>query len=199
MALPVAKKGRESPERFITEICHQVYSGDTALHLAAAAFSRPMAEMLVSHLANCRAKNRRGAEPLHYASDANRPETNGQAEVIEYLISQGADPNCTDKSGVGPLHRAVRTRALQAVQALLKGGAKPRQPNKSGSTPLHLAVQTTGRGNAGSEPARQLQKEIIKLLLAHGAKLIDRDLSGKTVEQSASSEWVRDFLNETAK
>lgn len=57
---------------FFSEIAHYLYAGDTALHMAAAAFRRPVAELLVAHGADCRARNRRGAEPLHYAADANR-------------------------------------------------------------------------------------------------------------------------------
>ena len=89
--------------------------------------------------------------------------------MIEYLSSMGADPNAVDKSGVGPLHRAIRKRSLSAVKALLDNGANPRQPNKAGSTPLHLAVQTTGASGSGSDKARQQQAEIIKLLLERGA------------------------------
>src|SRR5262245_7668610 len=58
---------------FFSDIRHYLYRGDLALHVAAAAFSRPMAELFVSHGADFRTKNRRGAEPLHYAADANRP------------------------------------------------------------------------------------------------------------------------------
>ena len=165
--------------------------------MAAAAHSRPVSEILVSHGADSRAKNRRGAEPLHYASDGNRSEPQAQAEVIEYLVSIGADPNVVDKSGVAPLHRAVRTRSLRAVRALLDGGAKVRQPNKSGSTPLHLAVQTTGASGSGSDEARRQQAEIIQLLLVRGAKPTDRDSNGKTVEQAATSESIREMLSET--
>jgi len=142
---------------FFSEIAHYFYSGDTALHMAAAAFRRPVAELLIAHEADCCARNRRGAEPLHYAADANHWEPTAQAETIEYLVSVGADPNAIDKSGVAPLHRAVRTRSLPAVRALLDGGANPRAPNKAGSTPLHLAVQTTGRGGSGSQHARHQQ------------------------------------------
>src|SRR5437870_11703818 len=120
---------------FFSEIAHYLYAGDTALHMAAAAFRRPVAELLVVHGADCRARNRRGAEPLHYAADANRWDPTAQAETIEYLVSVGADPNALDKTGVAPLHRAVRTRSLPAVRALLEGGAKPRAANKTGSTP----------------------------------------------------------------
>ena len=197
MALSVGATRAQASDFFFTEIRHYIYGGDTALHMSAAAFSRPMAELLVSHGADCRAKNRRGAEPLHYASDGKRSELPAQAEVIEYLVSIGADPNAVDKSGVTPLHRAVRTRSLAAVRALLDGGAKLRQPNKSGSTPLHLAVQTTGASGSGSDEARRQQERIIKLLLERGARPTDKDSQGKTVEQAATSEWIRALLSET--
>ena len=183
-----------APDYFFSEIAHYLYAGDTALHMAAAAFRRPVAELLVAHGADCHAKNRRGAEPLHYAADANHWDPTAQAETIEYLLSVGADPNALDRSGVAPLHRAVRTRSLPAVRALLDGGANPRAPNKAGSTPLHLAVQTTGRGGSGSEHARQQQTGIIRLLLERGASPTDKDGRGKQVRQAATSEWIRTLL-----
>ena len=160
---------QEPAAYFFAGIAHYLYAGDTALHMAAAAFRRPVAELLVAHGADCRAKNRRGAEPLHYAADANRWDPAAQAETIAYLISIGADPNAVDRSGVAPLHRAVRTRSLAAVRALLDGGANARQPNRSGSTPMHLAVRTTGRGGSGSPRAREQQAGIVRLLLERGA------------------------------
>ena len=51
-------------DAFFAAIAQYLYAGDTALHMAAAAFRRPIAELLVSHGADCRARNRRGAEPL---------------------------------------------------------------------------------------------------------------------------------------
>ncbi|MFT3883251.1 MAG: ankyrin repeat domain-containing protein [Gemmatales bacterium] len=179
---------------FFKEIGHYLYIGDTALHMAAASFGRPVAELLVRHGADCRARNRRGAEPLHYAADANHWDPTAQARIIKYLLSKGANPNALDKTGVAPLHRAVRTRSLPAVRALLDGGADPRLPNKTGSTPLHLAVQTTGRGGSGTEHARQQQTGIIRLLLERGARPSDKDGRGKQVRQAAASEWIRGLL-----
>jgi ankyrin repeat protein len=179
---------------FFSEIAHYLYAGDTALHMAAAAFRRPIAELLVTHGADCRAKNRRGAEPIHYAADANHWDPAAQAETIAYLVAISADTNALDNSGVAPLHRAVRTRSLLAVQALLDGGAHPRAPNKAGSTPLHLAVQTTGRGGSGSDHARQQQAAIIGLLLERGASPADKDGQGKSVLEAATSEWIRNLL-----
>lgn len=185
---------QEATNYFFSEIAHYLYAGDTALHLAAAAFRRPVAEILIAHGADCRAKNRRGAEPLHYAADANHWDPTAQADVIEYLLSVGADPNAFDKSGVAPLHRAVRTRSLAAVRAVLDGGASPRAPNKAGSTPLHLAVQTTGRGGSGSPQAREQQAGIIRLLLERGASPMVKDGRGRQVREAATSEWIRDLL-----
>ncbi|HMF95069.1 MAG TPA: ankyrin repeat domain-containing protein [Vicinamibacterales bacterium] len=184
---------------FFTEIAHYLYEGDTALHMAAAAFQRPIVELLVTRGADCRAVNRRGAQPLHYAADTNHWQPDAQAATIDYLASVGADPNAADRGGATPLHRAVRTRSLPAVRSLLNAGANPRQPNESGSTPLHLAVQTTGRGGAGSEHARQQQAGIIALLLERGARATDRDGRGRTVRQSAISEWIRALLTESAR
>jgi ankyrin repeat protein len=185
---------QEASNYFFSEIAHYIYAGDTALHMAAAAFRRPVAELLIAHGADCRSKNRRGAESLHYAADANRWDPTPQAETIEYLLSVGANPNALDNSGVAPLHRAVRTRSWPAVRALLDGGANPRAPNASGSTPLHLAVQTTGRGGSGSDHARQQQAGIIGLLLERGARPTDKDGQGKQVLQAATSEWIRALL-----
>src|SRR5262249_33805439 len=125
MSAGVGATRQESATFFFTEIAHYLYAGDTALHMAAAAFRPQVAALLVAHGADCRAKNRRGAESLHYAADANRWNPIAQAEIIEYLVSVGADPNALNNDGVAPLHRAVRTRSLPAVRALLDGGANP--------------------------------------------------------------------------
>ena len=160
---------------FFPQILHYAYAGDTALHLAAAAHQPAIVEALLDGGAVVRARNRRGAEPLHYAADgapdsiAWHPED--QAEVVRLLIEAGADPNATDKSGVAPLHRAVRTRCSAAVRALLKHGADALRTNKSGSTPLQLARQTTGRGGAGGAAARHEQETIVALLLDHATEV----------------------------
>lgn len=194
-AAEVGATRRGSPEFFFSGISHYLYAGDTALHMAAAAFRRPVAELLVAHGASSRTRNRRGAEPLHYAADSNHWDPIAQAETIEYLLSIGADPNSLDSSGVSPLHRAVRTRSLPAVRALIDGGADPVLRNKSGSTPLHLAVRTLGRGGSGSLHARQQQTGIIKLLLECGGNPTDKDGRGKQVGQAATSEWLQNLLS----
>ena len=194
IAAEVGASRQNAKDFFFTKINHYLYAGDTALHLAAAAFQRPIAEVLVAQGADHQAKNRRGAEPLHYAADTNHWEPAAQADTIAYLLSVGADPNARDKDGVSPLHRAVRTRSLPAVKSLLDGGADPMIRNKAGSTPLHLAVQTTGRGGSGSEHALEQQACIIRLLLERGASPTDKDTRGKQVFEAATNDRIRSLL-----
>lgn len=153
---------------FLEDISHYVYAGDTALHVAAATYAGDVARALLAAGADVRARNRRGAEPLHYAADGGPGHRTwnprAQADVVRCLVDAGADPNAKDKSGVAPLHRAIRTRCTGAVRALLAAGADPQLKNASGSTPLRLAELTTGRGGAGSDEARREQKAILALL-----------------------------------
>jgi hypothetical protein len=159
---------------FLCEIGHYVYSGDTALHIAAAAYQKSIAMKLVARGADVRAKNRRGAEPLHYAADGAPGSClwnpRAQEATITYLIKAGGDPNAVDKSGVTPLHRAVRTRCAAAVRALLDGGADVFARNKNGSTPLLLATRNTGRGGSGSLEAKAQQQKILCLLKKYRAR-----------------------------
>lgn len=116
-------------------------------------------------------------------------------QIISFLIDAGADPNALDKSGVAPLHRAVRDRCSGGVRALIDKGADPLLMNKSGSTPLHLAVQNTGKSHSGSDSAKEEQHRIIVVLLEHGARAEDLDAKGKTVAAAASSDWIRQLLD----
>jgi ankyrin repeat protein len=161
---------QEPSPHFTKEIGHYIYSGDTALHFAAAAFRQEMANKLVEAGANLRAKNRRRAEPLHSAAKGNPNSPTwdpaAQAATIVFLIQAGADPNAQNIDGATPLHLAVRTRCAGAVRALLAQGADPSLRNKSGSTAMQLALHTTGRGGSGSPEAKAQQKEIQQLLQA---------------------------------
>ncbi len=155
-------------EFFLEQHRVYMYAGHTALHVAAAAHDIALARDLVAAGADVRARNRRGAEPLHEAvhgapgTGAWNPQR--QAEMVRYLIGSGADPDAVAAGGVTALHRAVRNRCAAAVQELLDNGADPHRSNDRGSTAIMLAHWTTGKSGSGSPEARAEQAKIVQIL-----------------------------------
>jgi hypothetical protein len=165
---------------YFDQIAHYAYAGDTAIHIAAAGYRSDFVRDLVVAGADVSARNRRGAQPLHYACDGapghagwNPP---AQAATVAFLIEAGADPDAMDASGVTPLHRAVRTRCAAAVSALLAAGADPRRTNRRGTTPMKLAVRPTGRGGSGSPQSKAQQQEIVRMLRTPPGCVADQQL-----------------------
>lgn len=160
---------RAAPRTYYLEaIGLHIYEGDTALHVAAAAYRHLMIGPLLHAGADVRARNRRGSEPLHAAS-VGTPGAHGwnpaaQALTIQFLLEHGADANARNRDGATPLHRAVRTRCAAAVRMLLAHGADVMARNNRGSTALDLAGVTSGRSGAGSPDARAQLVEIRRLL-----------------------------------
>src|SRR5262245_38936879 len=181
-ATPAIAQVRVAHERLVEEVPHQLYVGDTALHLAAAAL-RPLAVgALIDAGADSNAENRRGATALHYACDA-RPNArktwnpSNQRSVIELLLDAGSDIEHKDKAGAAPLHRAVRARSPQAVRCLLERGARVDARHGSQcTTPLHIGTRSTGA--SGTKGARAEQQQIVALLLQYGADPRARDANG---------------------
>jgi ankyrin repeat protein len=160
---------------YLDQIGRYVFAGDTALHIAAAAYETEVIRNLITAGADVHARNRLGDEPLHSAAvglpGSRAWNPSAQAATIVCIIQAGADPNAVNKTGVSPLHRAVRTRCAAAVRTLLECGADPARKNKSGSTPMVLAIQNTGRGGTGSREAKSQQQEILRLLEQRAAVL----------------------------
>jgi ankyrin repeat protein len=168
MAVDEGASRAEAKPHFLPRLGCYVYAGDTALHMAAAAYRADLAQRLLAAGADVAARNRRGATPLHAAAsgDPDGPTWNpaAQAQTVGVLMSAGADPNAQDRNGATALHRAIRTRCAAAVAELLRLGADPARPTRSGSSPLALARLTTGRSGSGSPVAKAEQAKIIRLL-----------------------------------
>jgi ankyrin repeat protein len=168
-ATPELAQARVRQDRFVKNVPHQLYVGDTALHLAAAAL-RPLAVgALIKTGADTNTENRRGATALHYACDP-RPKAgptwnpSKQRSVIELLLAAGTNIEHRDKAGATPLHRAIRARSPEAVRCLLEHGAcADASHGRQRTTVLHLATHSTGA--SGTKGAHVEQQEIVEILI----------------------------------
>jgi hypothetical protein len=103
-----------------------------------------------------------GYSPLHYAAQQNN------VEIVEYLLSKGADPDAT-QCGATALHRAAYAGSFESCELLLKAGANVNAIDtsyKDMRTPLHKA------SSVGNE-------KVIEILLKYGADASIQDSSGK--------------------
>lgn len=146
-------------------------------------------------------------KPLGWACD------HGRIEIVELLLSEGADINARDGSiGVGltALHRAIAKKHDNVAKLLLSKGVDVNVKDDSGRTPLHYAAglgnkelaelllsrgaDVNGAGGRVPPPiygAVMADKQaIVELLLTNGANPNIVDLQGKTLLQRAM-EWSR--------
>jgi len=94
-------------------------------------------------------------------------------EVIQLLLSLGADPNVTCDDGRTPLIVALRSQApLIIIQALLDAGANPNTHDSSGMTPLMHA-------------SKYSDLETVMALLGRGVDVNAVDNFGKTALYAA--------------
>jgi uncharacterized protein len=128
--------------------------GWTPLHLAAQFGHRQVAEALLAHGADVRARasNGLGTTPLLWA-------VMGQdLALVTLLLDHGADVNETNAAGSTPLHKAAVLGNATLVRLLLARGANVNARNSGGQTPLthalfkgHDEVVALLRQHAGSE------------------------------------------------
>ena len=97
----------------------------------------------------------------------------GDLEVVQILISHGADVNLVAKSGESPLHFASEMGHLEIVTCLLDNGANIEQQTVGGVTPLYMASAKNRRA-------------IVKVLISRGANVHTADDEGSTPLMIAS-------------
>ena len=101
-----------------------------------------------------------GWTPLHFAARSNRKE------IVELLITVGADVNVEADNGLTPLHNASGADK-EVAELLIAEGPDVNAKDRTEWTPLHYAAC---RGN----------KEVVEPLIANGADVNAKDGGGDT-------------------
>ncbi|MCL5437047.1 MAG: ankyrin repeat domain-containing protein [Candidatus Dependentiae bacterium] len=131
------------------------------LHNAAVRGHFEVVKFLIEKGANINAQDREGDGVLHNAACGNDPE------LIAYLVKdKKLDVNVRDFKEKTPLHYAAALGKLKAIEAFLANGAELEARMEGGSTPLLRAVF-------------RRQREVVKLLLKHGADINAKDNRGR--------------------
>ncbi len=109
--------------------------GTTALHWAAHANARELAQLLIAAGAKPNVANRYGVTPLTLAA------SNGNAALAEALLKAGADPNVAVGEGETVLMTAARAGNVATIKALVSHGANVNAAEQwQGQTPLVYAA-----------------------------------------------------------
>jgi ankyrin repeat protein len=157
---------------------------------------------LIERGADVNAADSLGTTPLMWAARY------GDVVAVQRLLEAGAKPAAENVFGVTPMSEAALIGSEAVIRELLAAGVDPNSPNPEGETALMLVVRT-GRVDAaevlidaGADvnakerwagqtalmwAGAQLQPEMVKLLLAHGAEVDGRS----TVRQ-----WTRKVSSE---
>lgn len=157
------------------EIDTRDLDGSTPLYLAAEAGNRAAAETLIAHGADVNLPGRSGATPLAAAAFM------GSDALSEVLLKAGADPNAVDGTGKAPICYAAGRGFPAVVRMLLDRGVDPNRHYGNDLTALMWAA------GYSEEAGTADMDEILKLLIARGARIDDTDNRGRTALMIAAS------------
>lgn len=149
-----------------------VYAGDEAVVTMAARLNLlEMTKLLLTYGADAN-----GSYEAPWGLPIFRAARHGNHEIMEVLIKNHADVNMRFKDGDTLLHWIIEVESknrLKMVNLLLENGADAMAIDAYGNTPLHKAVESLWEIDA-------MPIEILKILIAKGAKLYAKNKCGMT-------------------
>lgn len=177
--------------------------GWTPLHWAAAGGHAQIVRELVIRGADVLAQDSVGNMPVHIAVSApcfehnektflaclqelncvTKNKNNRHREAFVQNKISGLVVNAHGRDNVTPLHLAAADGKVAMVRYLLQEGASVHACDNNGWTPLHSAAMALKKG-----------KEIIELLVAHGADKTKQSYTGSTAAQIALKAGARDLV-----
>lgn len=130
-----------------------------ALFEATYAGHREVAQLLIEHGADPKGRTHNDDTLLSYLFFGGHPPS---VEIVDFVLSQGADINSADQFGETALHKAVKTTDLgfDVVALLVEKGANVNAATRKGETVLKVAEQRAADS-----------QRIVALLQAKGAQL----------------------------
>ncbi len=153
-------------------------SGESVLHVAAAAGHANLVRGFVDAGADMDAVDSNGATPIMLAA------ANGRAECCRVLLSAGCNTGVVSNGGVGLVHLLAVLGKVDLLEALLD--AEPNCVNavtNQEETPLMFA-------------ARKSREDAVRFLLEHGADVFARNKLGKVAATLTNNKAIKRLIEE---
>jgi len=151
---------------------------DLSTPLLMLAHSKEMITILLDCGARINAQNEHGRSLLHCLAF----NESLLCEVMDMLLSRGADINIRDACEWTPLHVAADLVNIESVKCLVLHGANVNTTDKVGKTPLQVCLEDDWPGCV----------DVAKLLIDHGAEIISLDQAIAIGDMA----WAEAFVKE---
>ena len=162
--------------------CAEGWAGTPIIHQACKAGDFQITRLLLDAGASATSLDGKEEQPLHTLLSMNHMVLSTDdpgldvSDMIDLLISRGADINARTRTDKTPLHLSCEADNVDNVRALLVHGANRNAQDIVGNTPFHILLTVWLHVWGGSGYI----KPIIQLLLEHGNNIDARNGAGDT-------------------
>jgi ankyrin repeat protein len=187
--LAATKTGSLAIAEILLSSCPALGKDSSLLHLALSNERKDLAELFLKH----------GADINSVTDDVTplqRTTRMKNAELIELLLSLGADPTCPKWSHSPPLIDAIQQSDSNVVQILLKAGADPNQPETQSARSFTLTAVSARvqQSSVGSSTSQWLPKTTKANITAFNKSLPDIIQSPLRVAVETGNTAIIDIL-----